>query len=63
MKKREIVTGTIEENMNMALQQEQIAIDCGIFDPYYPIAIRNVAYYLDCAAALERGEKDIETRY
>lgn len=63
MKKREIVTGTVEENMNMALQQEQIAFDCGPYDPYFRIAKVNVEYYLNCAAALERGEKDIETRY
>jgi hypothetical protein len=57
---RELITGSIEENMNMALQQEQIMRDCGPLDPYYRMAKSNVKYYFDCAAALERGEKFLE---
>ncbi|QIG68058.1 hypothetical protein EVB55_123 [Rhizobium phage RHph_Y68] len=55
----QIITGTVEENFEMAVQQEQIMRDCGPMDPYYRIARANVAYYLDCAAALERGEREI----
>ncbi|QIG69692.1 hypothetical protein EVB81_123 [Rhizobium phage RHph_I46] len=57
-----MITGTIEENMKLALQQEQIMRDCGPMDPYYRIAKSNVEYYMDCAAALERGEQTIEEK-
>jgi hypothetical protein len=63
MEKRVPITGTIEENMFLALQQEQIMRDCGPFDPYYRIAKSNVDYYLTCASLLEKGERYIIERH
>jgi hypothetical protein len=59
----ETITGTIEENMKVALQEEEIMNRCGPSDPYYRIGKRNVEYYLECAARLERGLASIPVRY
>lgn len=56
------IYGTIEENMFYALQEEQHMINCGPLDPYYRSAKKNVEYYLECAAALERGEQEITVK-
>lgn len=55
----ELITGTIQENFNKAMQQERIAAACGNDGPYWRTARMNVNYYLNCAAALERGETHI----
>lgn len=55
----ETITGTIEENLAMAMQQDEIMRQCGPLDPYYHIAKMNVEYYLNCAAALEKGEREL----
>ncbi|QGZ14067.1 hypothetical protein PP939_gp232 [Rhizobium phage RL38J1] len=59
----ELIFGSINENMECALQQEEIMIACGPGDPYYRIAKANVEYYLKCAAALERGETHLEVKH
>lgn len=56
----EKIFGSIADNFEQALLQEQLARDCGPGDPYTRIARANVEYYLACAAALERGETHIK---
>uniref|UniRef100_A0AAU8HYG1 Uncharacterized protein n=1 Tax=Rhizobium phage IG49 TaxID=3129228 RepID=A0AAU8HYG1_9CAUD len=63
MAKKETIRGTIQENLDMALREENMMNACGPFDPYYRIARANVNYYLECAAALERGETEIDTKW
>ena len=55
----EQITGTVEENFNLALQEEDIIRHMSFTDPYRRIGKANVEYYLSCAAALERGEKTL----
>lgn len=56
------ITGTVKENFDYALQQEEIMRQCGPGDPYYRMAKANVEYYLDCAARLERGLHGIHSK-
>ncbi|QIW87773.1 hypothetical protein Ab1vBOLIVR5_gp125 [Agrobacterium phage OLIVR5] len=63
MTKKETIYGTIQENLDVALLEEEFMKACGPFDPYYRIAKTNLNYYLECAAALERGETEIEPKW
>lgn len=62
-KKKQLITGTIEENIKEALKQEEILRCLSPLDPYVPMAKNNIEYYLNCAAALERGETHITPKY
>lgn len=53
----ELILGTAEENLAVALSQEEMLRSMDERDSYYTMAKVNVEYYLDCAALLERGEK------
>ena len=44
-------------------QQDELAKLCGPSDPYYPMAMDNMRYYLACAAALERGETHLNLKH
>ena len=56
------IHGSIKENMDMALQQEDILNRCPPCDPYCRIAKVNIEFYLDAAARLERGETHMPDR-
>ena len=63
MPKSEPILGTKEENFNLAMKEQEILDHTHPSDPYHRIAKANVEYYLNCAAALERGECIIYTTH
>jgi hypothetical protein len=60
--KIELITGTVEENMFYALQADECLKTLPSNDPYLHVARKNVEYYLDAAARLERGERQMLAR-
>lgn len=51
----ERIRGTVKENFELALKEEEVLNNLSPIDPYRNMAIVNIEYYLNCAAELERG--------
>lgn len=59
---KSLITGSADQNLREALLQEEILHTLLPGDPYRRIAEQNIEFYLDCAAALERGECHFESK-